>query len=160
MPPRPGGLGKIEEMDVAAAPPADLLAAMRAAEGRDLIAQQYVTDFRLVLAEVAPELVGGRQHGWSLTDTIIRTHVVLLARYSDSLIARKCGPETARQASALANEVLAKGEPPEAYFEALADSDFWLRADGHRRNPGATADLIAAGLFVILRDGLLKPPYS
>jgi triphosphoribosyl-dephospho-CoA synthetase len=28
-----------------------------------------------------------------------------------------------------------------------------LRADGHRRNPGATADLIAAALFVALREG-------
>jgi len=41
----------------------------------------------------------------------------------------------------------------------LADFDFWLRSDGHRRNPGTTADLIAAALFVLLRDGLIDPPY-
>ncbi len=35
----------------------------------------------------------------------------------------------------------------ESYDEALADLDFWLRADGHQRIPGTTADLIAAGLF-------------
>ena len=33
-----------------------------------------------------------------------------------------------------------------------AEYDFWLRADGHRRNPGTTADVIAAALFVLLRE--------
>jgi triphosphoribosyl-dephospho-CoA synthase len=28
--------------------------------------------------------------------------------------------------------------------------DKWMREEGHRRNPGTTADLIAAGLFVLL----------
>ena len=35
----------------------------------------------------------------------------------------------------------------------LAEFDFWLRQDGHRRNPGTSADLVAAGLFVSLQDG-------
>jgi len=158
---QPGGLGNVEEMDVAHEPPADLLLAMRAAAQRDLVARQYVEDFRLVLGEVVPFLTAGRSRGWSLTDTIIHTHVTLLSRYADSLIARKCGLGTAEQASAMASQVLAAGGPgDEAYYEALADFDFWLRADGHRRNPGTTADLIAAGLFVALRDGLLQPPFN
>ena len=37
----------------------------------------------------------------------------------------------------------------------LAGFDAWLRADGHRRNPGTTADLIAATLFAGFRDGVL-----
>lgn len=157
---QPGGLGKVKEMDVAAAPPADLLAAMRAAEGRDLIARQYVTDFALVLDEVVPQLVAGRTRGLSLTDTIIHTHVALLAHHPDSLIARKCGLEAAKMASAMARDVLAAGAPPdEVYYEAVADFDFWLRADGHRRNPGTTADLIAAGLFAALRDRKIEPPF-
>lgn len=157
---QPGGLGKVEKMDVVDAPPTDLIAAMRAAEGRDLIAQQYVTDFAMVLEEVVPQLVAGRTRGWSLTDSIIHTHVALLARHPDSLIARKCGSETAKMASAMASDVLAAGDPPdEAYYEALADFDFWLRADGHRRNPGTTADLIAAGLFAAIRDRKLGPPF-
>jgi triphosphoribosyl-dephospho-CoA synthase len=124
------------------------------------VAQQYVTDFELVLDEVSPLLVAGRERGWSLTDTIIHTHISLLARHGDSLIARKCGAEMARQASAMAGQVLSAGEPQgEAYYAALADFDFWLRADGHRRNPGTTADLIAAGLFAALRDRKLGPPF-
>src|SRR5262245_48975201 len=38
---QPGGLGKVKSMDVADEPPADLLAAMRAAADRDLVARQY-----------------------------------------------------------------------------------------------------------------------
>lgn len=157
---RPGGLGTAEKMDVREAPPALLLDAMAAARDRDLVAGEYVTDFSLVLDEVAPALVCGRQRGWSLTDAIIHSHVELIARHGDSLVERKCGSEIGRQASAMADDVLAAGGPGEDnYLRALSEFDFWLRSDGHRRNPGTTADLIAAGLFVLLREGLIDPPY-
>jgi len=156
----PGGLGKVKEMDVADEPPPDLLLAMHAAADRDLVARQYVDDFRLVLDEALPQLIAGRSSGWSLTESIIHTHLSLLARYEDSLVVRKCGVATAKQVSAMAGGVLAAGRPgEEAYYEALANFDFRLRTDGHRRNPGTTADLIAAALFAGLRDGLVFPSY-
>ena len=40
----------------------------------------------------------------------------------------------------------------------LARFDAWLRADGHARNPGATADLMAAALFAALREGTIALP--
>ena len=157
---QPGGLGKVATMDVAGPPPALLLDAMAAASDWDLIARQYVTGFALVLDEVAPALIRGRERGWSLTDAIIRTHVEQIARHGDSLIVRKCGPEVGERASAMARGVLVVGGPgDENYLRALSEFDFWLRSDGHRRNPGTTADLIAAGLFAALRDGLLPPPW-
>lgn len=157
---QPGGLGKTAEMDVRDDPPQCVLAAMRAAADRDLVARQYVEDFALVLDETLPSLVAGRENGWSLTDAIVRTHLQLLARYADSLILRKVGAEIANQVSTIARQVLEAGSPgDESYFAAVADFDFWLRADGNRRNPGTTADLLAAALFAGLRDGLLLPPY-
>lgn len=157
---QPGGLGRVESMDVADEPPADLLAAMAAAAGRDLVARQYGDGFRLVLDEIVPQLLQGRGRGWSLTEAIVHTHLWLLSRNADSLIARKCGDETARRATAMAGRVLAAGGPgSEDYYAALADFDFWLRADGNRRNPGTTADLVAAALFAALRDDLLPPPW-
>ncbi len=157
----PGGLGKVETMDIADDAPADLLAAMRAAADRDLVARQYAEDFTLVLDEALPLIEQGQANGWTLTDTIILTHLALISRYEDSLIARKCGRETARRASVMAAKVLAFGGPrQESFYDALADFDFWLRADGHRRNPGTTADLVAAALFAGLREGLLRPPYK
>ena len=56
--------------------------------------------------------------------------------------------EVAREASKRAASVLKSDMTP----RELARFDRWLRADGHRRNPGTTADLIAACLFVCLRD--------
>ena len=156
----PGGLGKVDRMDVADVPPLDLLVAMRAAAGRDLVARQYANGFEQVLQVVVPSLCRGQQVGWSLTDTVIHTQLTLLSEFSDSLIERKCGPEVARRVAANAAQVLAAGGPGhESYEEALSDLDFWLRTDGHRRNPGTTADLLAAGLFAALRDGLLQPPF-
>lgn len=157
---QPGGMGKVEEMDVATEAPNDLLVAMAAAADRDLIAQQYVTDFALVLDKVAPWLCESARR-WSLTEAIIHTHLRLLAEYPDSLIARKCGPELAQEVSTYAAAVLAAGSPGDDSFnEAVADLDFFLRSDGHRRNPGTTADLIAAGLFALLRDRRLKAPWT
>lgn len=156
----PGGLGEVAEMDVAGQPPSDLLAAMRAAADRDMVARQYAEDFDQVLRFVVPSLVEGRQAGWSLTSAIIHTQLRLMANFPDSLIARKCGPKVAQQAADRARTALESGEPSdESYLRALSDLDYWLRSDGHRRNPGTTADLIAAGLFVSLREGLIDPPF-
>jgi triphosphoribosyl-dephospho-CoA synthase len=152
----PGGLGEVDEMDVADGAPSDLLAAMRSAAERDMVARQYAEEFEHVLRFVVPSLCRGTQAGWPLTDTIIHTQLELLAQFPDSLIARKCGPDVARQAADRAATVLETGAPgDDRYFQGLDDLDFWLRSNGHRRNPGTTADLIAAGLFVALRDALL-----
>ncbi len=156
----PAGLGKVDDMDIADAPPSDLLAAMRAAADRDLVARQYMNGFEQVLRVVVPKLQRGRSLGWSLTDTIVHTHVHLMSDYPDSFIARKCGAVTAAKSAALAGRALDAGEPgDEGYQRALSDLDFWLRGDGNQRNPGTTADLIAAGLFAALRDQIVEPPF-
>ena len=81
----------------------------------------------------------------------------LLAKFPDSLIARKCGPQVAQEASDRAAQV--RLQTGDAAAAARAEFDFWLRSDGHRRNPGTTADLVTAGLFVALWCGLIAPPY-
>jgi triphosphoribosyl-dephospho-CoA synthase len=114
-----------------------------------------------VLTEVAPRLQRNVSRGWTIETAIIETQLQLLCRYPDSLISRKCGREVAEQAAAMAGRVLRAGSPGSPEFEsALADLDFWMRADHHRRNPGTTADLIAAGLFAALREGRLRPPFA
>lgn len=158
---QPGGMGYVDEMDVADDAPADLMGAMRAAAERDLVARQYASGFAEVLSLVTPWLEEGERAGLSLTTNIVHTYVQLLAQIPDTLIARKCGEDAAIQASARAAQVIASGEPfDEAYLLALGDLDFWLRSDGHRRNPGTTADMIAAGVFAALREDLLSPPFQ
>jgi len=152
----PGGLGKVAEYDVAGPAPADLLAAMRAAAGRDMIARQYAEHFRHVLGLALPWLGEGLDREWTLAESIVHVQMRLMAAYPDSLIARKCGRAIAQESAARAARVLAAGTPGvEDYHRALAEFDFWLRSDARRRNPGATADLIAAALFAGLRDGRL-----
>jgi triphosphoribosyl-dephospho-CoA synthase len=147
-------------MDIVDDPPTDLLEAMRAAADRDLIARQYIEDFRLIFPEALSTLISDCTLGSSLTEAIVHTHVFLISRHGDSLIARKGGLELSDRAAKIAKQVYLAGNPvDEAYHEALADFDFWLRSDGNRRNPGTTADLVAAALFAGLRDGLLTPPW-
>ncbi len=168
----PGGLGKVPEADVSnvAEPPADLLYAMGLAADRDLVARQYVNGFAEVLGFIVPRLraaLVGEAHGGleavasplSLPDAIVYTAVATMRAYPDSLIARKCGVEVAEKSAKYAGQVLEAGPPgSEDYFSALGDLDFWLRSDGNRRNPGTTADLMAAGLFVAIWEGVVEGP--
>jgi triphosphoribosyl-dephospho-CoA synthase len=155
----PGGLGQVDEADVRGEPPDELLRAMRLAADRDLVARQYVNDFAQVFEVVLPALADGLDRAWPLGQTIVRAQLGLMSEFPDSLIGRKCGATTARQSATMAAAALAAGQPGEELYErALADFDFWLRADGHRRNPGTTADLLAAGLFAALRCGIIKLP--
>lgn len=156
---QPGGMGRVDEADLAGPPPEDLIGAMRLAAGRDQVARQYAENFSPLLQTIVPWFLRGLQAGWSLEATIVRVHLMTMSEFPDSLIGRKRGPEVAREAADRAAATLAAGEPGEENYErALAALDFWLRSDGHRRNPGTTADLIAAGLFVLLRDGLVTLP--
>ncbi|HEY1067788.1 MAG TPA: triphosphoribosyl-dephospho-CoA synthase, partial [Pirellulales bacterium] len=153
------GLGDAPQADVAGPAPAGIVEAMRLAADRDLVARQWTNDFSDVLTRVAPWILAAVAAGRSLHDAIVETHIRLMAVEPDSLIARKAGRQTAIESAAWAAAVLNAGPPgsPE-FYEAASDLDFWLRSDGRRRNPGTTADLIAAGLFALLRDDRLPRP--
>ena len=158
----PGGLGSSDQMDVRHGVSADgcLLEAMRLAKDRDRIAAEYTDGFRLAFDRVSPLIVSVRDRFETLSQAIVFAHVSLMAEFPDSLIARKCGEEIALQSSVQARRAVdALDESPEQFWSAASDLDFWLRSDGHRRNPGTTADLIAAGLFIGLANGSLKAPF-
>lgn len=157
---QPGGLGTVSEADVndTPAPEISLLEAMQLAAGRDLVACQYSNEFEQVFV-VAKNIEQAAERDWPLSEAIVSAFLRLLADFPDSLIARKCGQEVARQVSTQAAAVLSQGEPgAAAYEDALQEFDFSLRVDGHRRNPGTSADLIAAALFVLLREERLNWP--
>ncbi len=150
---QPGGLGAAQDADVHDAPPnISLAAAMQLAAERDLVARQYTNNFIQVFW-VADRI---EQAEGPLSQRIVRAFLELLAQLPDSLIARKCGLAVSQDVSRRAARVLTFSG--DVYHDALADFDFWLRADGHRRNPGTSADLIAAALFVLLREDRLQWP--
>lgn len=150
---KPGGLQRVEKFDVQGTPPISLLDAMAVAASHDDIARQYVTNFQDVF-EIATALEKMVSSGMGLIEAIVREQVNRLARSGDSLIARKGGSDLSRRAQGLAQRVVDVAESREDYERALSELDFWLRADGNRRNPGTTADLIAGGIFVGLVNNL------
>lgn len=154
---RPGGLGKAPEQDVAAEPTVTLLEAMRLASHHDLVARQYDCGYADVFEIALPSLRNGVRFGRPLERAILESYLWCLASLPDSLIARKLGNESAAECSRRAAAVFGSlGLATER--AAIAELDAWLRAEGHARNPGATADLMAAALFAALRDGTIALP--
>lgn len=154
---QPGGLGRVERMDVADEGPVDLRAAMAEAADRDLIALQYATAFAMLYDAVVPVLREAIGDAGDVLWGVRAAQLRLMSATPDSLIARKCGSAAAEDARALAAKVLHSTTLPER-IAAEERFDAWLRSDGHCRNPGATADLIAAGLYVLL--GKLPPQHQ
>lgn len=157
---QPGGMGEVAEADVNEPPPAGLTlrAAMALAADRDLIARQYVNGFVEVF-RTADRIEQHVADGQPLGEAIVIAFLELLAEEPDSLIARKSGLDVAREVSHHAATILDSRRHGDDAFHAMrAEYDFWLRADGHRRNPGTTADVIAAALFVVLRESRLAWP--
>jgi len=155
---QPGGIGKSSTQDIGERPTVNLRDAMALAADRDRIAEQYVSDFGVVFESRSKlcELFKSTDQ-WEAA--IVSLHVWMMSRWPDTLIARKCGREIAEEASARATALFGSVDVNGLFDRRqFAEFDAWLRADGHRRNPGTTADLIAATLFAALRDGLIAVP--
>lgn len=153
-----GGLGDVPKQDISQPPTQPIFHAMQLAASYDLIAQQYATGFVDVLNVGVPLFCEAVQHhDWERA--IVLTFLQLLARSSDTLIQRKCGPAIAAECQERAVHVLRCCSPAELMQStAFREFDDWLRADGNRRNPGSTADLMAAILFVTIRSQRWQPP--
>lgn len=153
---RPGGMGRSDVQDVARRPTCTLFEAMSMAAGYDDVAAQYAGGFADVFAisaEIALEI--GGCDDWK--SAISNAHVIRLC-HGDTLVRRKCGETVETEMKSLAMAVLSCRSKPARYAEQLESLDAWLRADGNRRNPGTTADLITAGLFLGLLAGTIEPP--
>ena len=150
---RPGGMGRAAAQDLSAEPTVSLLEAMRLAAERDLVAREWATGFAITLHTGAPALVRARAEGLGWSDAVVEAYLTLLAANPDTLIARKAGLEAARKVSEQARKTLETGGVrTEAGRDALARFDAELRDAQNSRNPGTTADLTAAALFVVLME--------
>jgi triphosphoribosyl-dephospho-CoA synthase len=151
---RPGGLGEAAAEDVAAAPTVSLREAMALAAERDAVAREYVTDFALTFDTGVPAVLAARRAGLSWPDTAVEAYLALLDVAADTHIARKLGAAEAAAVSRRVREVRAAGGTQSAAGrKALAALDAELRDPRNRRNPGTTADLTCAALFVVILEG-------
>lgn len=154
---RPGGLGQVAAEDVAAAPTVTLAKAMALAADRDDIAREYVTAFARTFTVGAPALTKARSVGLDWPDAIVECYLALLADAPDTLIARKLGPDAADAVRDRAIAVrVAGGMRSDAGRRAVASFDLELRDSRNSRNPGTTADITAAAVFVVLLNSGLN----
>lgn len=152
----PGGLGEANEQDVREQPTQTLRAVMALAADRDLIARQYTNGFADIFRVGVPALREAVAT-LPLEQAIQQTQLQWLAEFPDSLIARKMGRSAADAVQQQARAVLqAGGMHTDAGRNAYAQFDRFLRNDGHRYNPGTTADMMTACLYIALRQRWLQ----
>ena len=150
----PGGLGHVESQDIANEPDVTLRDAMRLAADRDGIAREYTTAFEVTFGTGAPSLEQGRRDGLSWDEAVVETFLTLLAAAPDTHVARRAGPAVALEVTRRARTTLAAGGVRSVSGQhAIDELDLWLRDSRHTTNPGTTADLTAAAIFVVLLRG-------
>jgi triphosphoribosyl-dephospho-CoA synthase len=151
---RPGGLDRAESQDVSTDPTMTLVEVMRLAAHRDTIASEYATGFEVTFGTAVPALERARRDGLPWDDAVVETFLTLLAAVPDTHIARRSGPGLAADVTERARQVLAAGGVrSEAGRRGIDDLDRGLRDARNSGNPGTTADLTAAAIFVVLLGG-------
>lgn len=145
----PGGMGRVKAQDIANEPSVTLFEAMQMSEHKDRVAFQYTHQYEDIFEHNLPtfwrymDRWGSPQ--WAATAIFLSQWL----RIPDSLIIRKKGLLKAREISdmiaPLANRVLASRDPTE-HVSDLLSLDNQLKRAGI--NPGTTADLTVATLFV------------
>ncbi len=146
----PGGLGDAPEQSVHAAPTVGLRDAMTLAAARDSIARQYANGF----ADVFDSGLAAVRAAPSKAPSVVTLHVFLtfLGGWPDSHIVRKHGEALAQSVTLAARAHHAQwlrafaASPVETAAAPLDAWDADLKA--HAINPGTSADLTVATLFV------------
>jgi triphosphoribosyl-dephospho-CoA synthase len=161
---KPGGIGQVQLHDVCHDAPSDLITAMQQVANFDAVARQYTSAFEDIFCRLVPWLEEALEFGnrWcpglgqsrDTFEAICAIQLRWMAKEPDGLIVRKAGMETATLIQNWASEVLAQSDPVQSR-QKLLELDRFLCTEGNRYNPGTTADLIAATLFVRLMCGRL-----
>ena len=151
----PGGLGRRGRAGCRRRTDVTLLDAMRLAADRDGIAREYATAFDGDLRRGVPALAARARDGLSWDDAVVETFLTLLAATPDTHIARRGGadlpPTCSQRARATSCAPAASG--PTTGRRAIEALDRSLRDPRNTGNPGTTADLTAAAIFVVLLAG-------
>lgn len=153
----PAGLGDSPRHDVRDAPQVTLLEAMREAAARDRIARQYATCYEDVLGFGVPRYLEAMakwdNEAWAAT----AVHLGLMARFPDTHVVRKYGDaaaESLRLEAQRHESALLNCENPKKYLAELLRFDKELKRK--RLNPGTSADLTVASIFVVCMEKTMR----
>lgn len=152
-----------------------LYALMEIARDYDLIANEWTTGFGRCLEGAksilefmqarncgAEALTGGSVSicsGTGINEAVVYTFLELLSRHRDTFVQTKFNPETADYVSSRASKILSdwetSGKKAKDFASILPEvQKFDSELLERRINPGSTADIIIAGLFIALLGGL------
>lgn len=159
---KPGGMGRLENYDIREEEVDITLreAMWLASKDRDSIAKEYVTNFESTFELGYPCLMKYWVESHKLLDSIVQTYLTILTEVPDTLIKRTNGPAIAEDISQRAKKALKLGGVFSAQGrKAVREFDRFLREEEDGLNPGTTADLVTASLFVaLLKGGLYEMP--
>ena len=123
-------------------------------QARDAICSEWVTGFNVTFTAGYPFLRKRLNEGVSINDATVDTFLKILSEHPDSLIQRKSGKKEAISVSEKAKEIIqAGGTSTEAGMKMTQRLDDELSSENGSLNPGTTADLTAASLFLLLLTG-------
>jgi triphosphoribosyl-dephospho-CoA synthase len=139
----PGGLGKVQTQSVLDGPTVTLLDAMQLAADRDSIARQYVCGFADLFAQLLPLFESNWGRGSNIEQAVLAVYMAALSTWLDSHIVRKQGLALAQTVTNRASLLAASDR-----FDSVALSQWDAELKHARVNPGTSADLTVATLFI------------
>lgn len=149
-----GGMGDQEEFDVMGEKAKDELRAnnqtmfdvLKISAGWDRLANE-LTSKMLVCFDVGfPCFSGIKSEESSINDATVLTFLTILSEVPDTLISRKYNEEIAQNISNNVKKILKSRNNVRLFNEKLKDFDDYLFINKY--NPGTTADLTAASIFI------------
>ncbi len=132
----------------------DLLDVFMRCSGWDSICAEWVSDFEATFEVGYPYLKRSLARSGDINSAVVDTFLFILSGKPDSLIRRKSGLEKASEVSREAGLILEAGGSGSARgSDMLRKLDEELQKAEGALNPGTTADLTAASIFVALLEG-------
>jgi len=124
---------------------------MEMSAGYDIIAEEWVKGFPKTFE--CSRLIREKIKAHGINDAVVLTFMEMLARYKDTFIRTKFDSKKAEEVSMRAAEILNNGRGNlDILMEKIHAFDRELLDEGV--NPGSTADIIIAGLFVAFFEGM------
>jgi triphosphoribosyl-dephospho-CoA synthase len=119
---------------------------------RDDICSEWISNFEITFTEGYPFLSNLLYDGLKINEAVIKTFLYILSNHPDSLINRKSGKKVAKRVSSRAKKLLNISDKEEFNTEICRmDEELWENEG--QLNPGTTADLVSAAIFVLLLTG-------
>ncbi|MHA1379100.1 MAG: triphosphoribosyl-dephospho-CoA synthase [Candidatus Helarchaeota archaeon] len=157
----PGGLGEIPEFDVTNKlsitkilnENISLYKIFEICKSWDSIASEWTSGFKIIFELGVPYFQKIYNEFNDINTVVVDTYLYLLSRVPDTLIQRKFGKKISEKISAMAKEIIDSGGLRKNMGKILTFDDF-LHKNKEKINPGTTADMTAATIFVCLLNAL------